>query len=88
MGDAKLRGNLPRGGDPCGRAGHRQPQRQVAQRIRRGHAASGMEQMQVGVLRLRPFQPVQVARGQRHDAGAQYGGGRALIFAGLGVYSI
>ena len=72
-------GHAAGGGDAGGGTGRGEAERQAAQRLRRCHAAGGMEQVQPGRLRLRPLQVVEIGRRQRHDAGAQRRRRHALI---------
>ena len=86
--DAKLAGDPARGGDAGRGAGGGKSERQLAKRIRRGHAAGGVEQVQPRPRRLLGVEPVEVARGERHDPGAQRRGCGALVLPGFRIDSI
>ena len=83
--DPERAGHATGRGDAGGGARGGEPERQVAERRGRGHAAGGVEEVQPGGLRFRRFQVVHVRGRQRHDAGAQRRGRRPLVLAGLGI---
>ena len=86
--DVELAGDPARGGDAGRGAGGGKSERQLAQRIRRGHAAGGVEEMQPRPRRLLGVEPIEVARGERHDPRAQRRGCGALVLPGLRIDSI
>ena len=69
--DTEVPGDAPGRGDAGRGTRGGEAKRQLAQRLRRGHPAGGVEQVQPRIRRPGRFEPVEVARGQGHQAGAQ-----------------
>ena len=86
--DAEVPGDAAGRGHPRRRPGGGETERQLAQRLRRGHASRGVEQVQPRPGRLRGVESIEVARGQRHDAGAQGRRRGALVLTRLGIHSV
>ena len=84
----RSRGDAAGGGHSGRGSGCGKPERQLAQRRRRGHAARGVKEVQPRPGRLRGVEPVEVARRKRHDTRAQRRGGGALVLPGFRVDAV